>query len=131
MHGVLEKYLVSYFFSLADFVVGRDIIRCFFLGKLARIFFVNAPSCLLTKLGLDQGGEEGIGGCATEEEAQSNIRQLREQLETLLAEETQLKETLQALDAEKAEARSGNLNQTFSLCFFADENIIDWAPILS
>jgi len=55
---------------------------------------------------LDQGGEEGIGGCATEEEAQSNIRQLREQLETLLAEETQLKETLQALDAEKAEARS-------------------------
>ena len=79
----------------------------------------------MTKLGLDQGGEEGIGGCATEEEAQSNIRQLREQLETLLAEETQLKETLQALDAEKAEARSGNLNQTFSLCFFADENIID------
>ena len=79
----------------------------------------------MTKLGLDQGGEEGIGGCATEEEAQSNIRQLREQLENLLAEETQLKETLQALDAEKAEARSGNLNQTFPLSLFADENIID------
>ena len=101
----------------------RDIIRCFF-GQIGSDLSLNAQSCLVTKLGLDQGGEEGIGGCATEEEAQSNIRQLREQLETLLAEETQLKETLQALDAEKAEARSGNLNQTFSLCFFEDENII-------
>ena len=83
----------------------------------------------MTELGLDKGGEEGIGGCATEEEAQSNIRQLREQLETLLAEETQLKETLEALDAEKAEARSGNLNQTHYLCFFTDENIIDLSPM--
>ena len=41
----------------------------------------------------------------TEDEAQANIKQLQEQLKKLLAEEDQLKETLNTLDSEKQAAK--------------------------
>ena len=55
----------------------------------------------------------------TDEEAQANIVQLQQQLKNLLAEEEQLKETLQTLDVEKQTAKQVG-------CFFSFSHISFW-----